>query len=109
MGASKGPPNPRRSARPGGAVARPFNRSAPGRRHALESPGMIVRSEYVALDTPTGPMRTHVYAPADATVRRRWPGLLLYPEIYQQTGPIVRLSLQFARSEERRVGKEGRS
>ena len=57
---------------------------------------MIVRSEYVALDTPTGPMRTHVYAPADATVRRRWPGLLLYPEIYQQTGPIVRLSLQFA-------------
>ena len=49
-----------------------------------------------ALDTPTGPMRTHVYTPADATARRRWPGLLLYPEIYQQTGPIVRLSLQLA-------------
>jgi carboxymethylenebutenolidase len=57
---------------------------------------MIVHTEFRDLDTPTGPMRTHVYAPAHPTGSRRYPGLLLYPEIYQQTGPIVRLSMQFA-------------
>jgi carboxymethylenebutenolidase len=41
-------------------------------------------------------MRTHVYTPAPAGGARRDPGLLLYPEIYQQTGPIARLSMQFA-------------
>lgn len=55
---------------------------------------MLIRSEFVDLDTPTGPMRTYVYAPADTS--RRYPGLVLYPEIFQQTGPIVRLSMQFA-------------
>ncbi len=54
---------------------------------------MIVRSEFRDLDTPTGPMRTYMYTPADA---KRHPGLLLYPEIFQQTGPIIRLSMQFA-------------
>jgi carboxymethylenebutenolidase len=57
---------------------------------------MIVRSEFRDLDTPTGPMRTHVYTPARPTGSQRFPGLLLYPEIYQQTGPIARLSAQFA-------------
>jgi carboxymethylenebutenolidase len=57
---------------------------------------MIVRSDFVDLDTPTGPMRTHVYAPVPAAGGGRYPGLLLYPEIYQQTGPIARLSMQFA-------------
>lgn len=57
---------------------------------------MIVHTEFRDLDTPTGPMRTHVYAPAHPTGSKRYPGLLLYPEIYQQTGPIVRLSMQFA-------------
>jgi carboxymethylenebutenolidase len=57
---------------------------------------MIVRSDFVDLDTPTGPMRTHVYTPAHPGGAGRYPGLLLYPEIYQQTGPIVRLSMQFA-------------
>lgn len=56
---------------------------------------MIVRSGTLDLDTPTGTMRTHVYAPA-GTSGARYPGLLLYPEIFQQTGPIVRLSTQFA-------------
>jgi carboxymethylenebutenolidase len=37
-------------------------------------------------------MRTHVYSPPGGP----YPGLLLYPEIFQQTGPIVRLSQQFA-------------
>src|SRR5882762_11578524 len=41
-------------------------------------------------------MRTHVYAPAAPAGDKKYPGLLLYPEIYQQTGPIARLSAQFA-------------
>ena len=57
---------------------------------------MIVRSEFRDLDTPTGPMRTHVYTPVRPAGSRRFPGLLLYPEIYQQTGPIARLSTQLA-------------
>jgi carboxymethylenebutenolidase len=40
-------------------------------------------------------MRTHVYSPLEAAVRTV-PGLILYPEIFQQTGPIVRLSMMFA-------------
>jgi carboxymethylenebutenolidase len=54
---------------------------------------MIIKSSFVDLDTSTGPMRTYIYAPAG---EGKWPGLLLYPEIFQQTGPIVRLSQQFA-------------
>jgi len=57
---------------------------------------MIVRSEYRDLDTPTGPMRTYIYTPVSQKGRAKFPGLLLYPEIFQQTGPIVRLSMQFA-------------
>ncbi len=57
---------------------------------------MIVRSEYRDLETPTGPMRTHVYAPAPAGASRKYPGLVLYPEIFQQTAPIARLCVQLA-------------
>jgi carboxymethylenebutenolidase len=57
---------------------------------------VIVRTEFRDLDTPTGLMRVHVYAPAAPAGDRRYPGLLLYPEIYQQTGPIARLSAQLA-------------
>jgi carboxymethylenebutenolidase len=56
---------------------------------------MILRYETRDLDTPTGPMRTHVYMP-EAAGAARYPGLLLYPEIYQQTAPIARLCMQFA-------------
>ena len=56
---------------------------------------MIIETSFRDLETPTGVMRTHVYAPA-STGTRTWPGLLLYPEIFQQTGPIVRLSTMFA-------------
>jgi carboxymethylenebutenolidase len=55
---------------------------------------MIVSTTTRDLTTPTGPMRVHIYAPASDA--RRYPGLLLYPEIFQQTGPIVRLATQFA-------------
>lgn len=57
---------------------------------------MIVQSEFRDLDTPSGPMRTHIYSPAGASTTKKISGLLLYPEIFQQTGPIVRLSMQFA-------------
>ncbi|HEU0108035.1 MAG TPA: dienelactone hydrolase family protein [Vicinamibacteria bacterium] len=57
---------------------------------------MIVRSEYRDLVTPTGPMRTHVYTPAHPTVTKKYPGLLVYPEIFQQTSPIARLCVQLA-------------
>jgi carboxymethylenebutenolidase len=57
---------------------------------------VIVKTEYLDLSTPTGVMRTHVYAPAAPAGDKQFPGLLLYPEIYQQTGPIARLSAQFA-------------
>lgn len=57
---------------------------------------MIVRSEYRDLETPTGPMRTYVYTPVHPTVARKYPGLLLYSEIFQQTAPIVRLCVQLA-------------
>lgn len=56
---------------------------------------MIVQADYRDLETPTGIMRTHVYAPANQGAKT-WPGLLLYPEIFQQTAPIVRLATIFA-------------
>ena len=57
---------------------------------------MIVRTEFRDLQTPTGVMRCHLYAPAAPAGDKRYPGLVLYPEIYQQTGPIARLCAQFA-------------
>jgi len=57
---------------------------------------MIVRSEFRDLDTPTGPMRTYVYTPTHPTVAKKYPGLLLYSEIFQQTAPIARLCVQLA-------------
>src|SRR4051812_25782176 len=54
---------------------------------------MLVTTSFTDLPTPTTPMRVHVYAPIGDG---KYPGLLLYPEIFQQTGPIARLSVQFA-------------
>lgn len=56
---------------------------------------MIVRAEHRDLQTPTGPMRTYVYAP-NVRARETVPGLVLYPEIFQQTAPIARLCTLFA-------------
>lgn len=47
----------------------------------------ITDHEFVDLDTPTGPMRTFVFRP---TAPGRYPGLLLFSEIFQVTGPIRR-------------------
>jgi carboxymethylenebutenolidase len=53
----------------------------------------ITDHEFVDLETPTGPMRTFVFRPvADG----RYPGILLYSEIFQVTGPIRRTAAMLA-------------
>ena len=58
---------------------------------------MTVTDETTDLPTPTGPMRTYVYAPHEpgrpAGTR---PGIVLYSEIFQQTAPVRRLAVQLA-------------
>ncbi|WP_028452459.1 dienelactone hydrolase family protein [Chitinilyticum aquatile] len=48
---------------------------------------MLIQSEIVDLNTPTGVMRTYVHRPQAAG---KYPVILLYSEIFQQTGPIER-------------------
>src|SRR5580700_959632 len=50
----------------------------------------------VDLPTTTGAMRVHLYRPAGETGAARFPGLVLYSEIYQETPPIRRSALRFA-------------
>jgi carboxymethylenebutenolidase len=54
---------------------------------------IVIDTEYVDLDTPTGPMRTHIVRPV---AEGRYPGILLYSEIFQVTGPIHRTAVQLA-------------
>jgi carboxymethylenebutenolidase len=53
----------------------------------------IKESVPVDLTTPSGPMRTYVFQPA---APGRYPGLLLYSEIFQVTGPIRRTAALLA-------------
>jgi carboxymethylenebutenolidase len=53
----------------------------------------IVDNEYVDLQTPTGPMRTHIVRPA---VPGHYPGIVFYSEIFQITGPIRRTAAMLA-------------
>ena len=50
-------------------------------------------NESIDLPTPHGPMRTHVFRPVAAG---RYPGILLYSEIFQVTGPIRRTAALLA-------------
>lgn len=55
---------------------------------------MIIHdTEHVDIETPTGPMRTYIFRPAAAG---RYPGILLYSEIFQVTGPIRRTAALLA-------------
>jgi carboxymethylenebutenolidase len=55
---------------------------------------MIIKDgEYADIPTPTGPMRLHLFRPVAAG---RYPGLLLYSEIYQITGPVRRMAALLA-------------
>jgi len=56
---------------------------------------LISSPEVVDLDTPTGPMRCYLYRPTDPhRPEAKYPGVVLYSEIFQQTQPIARLALQ---------------
>lgn len=57
---------------------------------------MILTEETVTLATGTGPMRTYVYRPVRAAETERSPGLVLFSEIFQRTGPIHRMAALFA-------------
>jgi carboxymethylenebutenolidase len=54
---------------------------------------MTLLEESTDLPTPLGPMRVHLHRPAGPG---RFPGLLLYSEIFQQTGPILRSAKRLA-------------
>ena len=49
----------------------------------------ITDNEFADVPTPSGPMRTQVFRPV---APGRYPGLLLYSEIFQITGPISRMA-----------------
>lgn len=58
---------------------------------------MIVQDSSIDVETPTGPMRCYVYSPVTPVKRPvRYPGIVLYSEIFQQTPPIRRLGITFA-------------
>ncbi len=54
---------------------------------------MILQSETCELETSTGPMRTYLYRPAAAG---RYQGVVMFSEIFQQTGPIKRMAALLA-------------
>src|SRR5580692_6811207 len=54
---------------------------------------MTLTEESVDLSTPTGPMRTYVFRPA---APGKYPGIVLYSEIFQMTGPIRRTASMLA-------------
>lgn len=53
----------------------------------------IQAPSFVDLETSTGPMRTHLFRPDGPG---RYPGVILYSEIYQMTAPIARTAAVLA-------------
>jgi carboxymethylenebutenolidase len=54
---------------------------------------MTIQEEVVEVATATGPMRTYLFRPAADLLT---PGVILYSEIFQVTGPIRRTAAMFA-------------
>src|SRR6185312_12880951 len=55
---------------------------------------MIINdTESADIHTPTGPMRTYLFRPV---AEGRYPGLVLFSEIFQVTGPIRRVATMLA-------------
>ncbi len=54
---------------------------------------MILTKEHIDLNTPTGTMRTIIIRPKHPG---QYPGLILFSEIFQVTGPIMRTAQLFA-------------
>lgn len=60
---------------------------------------LLVEDPFVDLATPTGPMRTYLYRPVPAQGTRgpeRFPGVVLYSEIFHRTAPIHRTACLLA-------------
>ena len=53
---------------------------------------MLIQTHPIDLETPTGTMRCYVYSPKqdEAGAHKKYPAILLYSEIFQQTSPIRR-------------------
>jgi carboxymethylenebutenolidase len=68
-------------------------RVSPARNKPEERRMLIKDQEFVDINTPTGPMRTHIFRPAAAG---KYPGILLFSEIFQITGPIRRTAMMLA-------------
>jgi len=53
---------------------------------------MLIQNHQIDLQTPTGLMRCYVYRPKEDGVKtnKKYPAILLYSEIFQQTSPIRR-------------------
>ena len=54
---------------------------------------VVIDTEFVDLETPTGPMRTHIVRPASPG---KYPGIVLYSEIFQISAPVHRIAVQLA-------------
>jgi len=54
---------------------------------------IVIDNEHIDLETPSGPMRTHIVRPAASG---RYPGIVLFSEIFQVTAPIHRTAVQLA-------------
>src|ERR1051325_10559957 len=54
---------------------------------------MTIKEETIELSTPAGPMRTYIFRPA---ADGKYPGLVLFSEIFQVTGPIRRTAALLA-------------
>jgi len=54
---------------------------------------MIIQEEQTEISTATGAMRTYLYRPVAAG---RYPGIVMFSEIFQQTGPIKRTAALLA-------------
>ncbi len=54
---------------------------------------VILEESALELETPTGAMRTYVYRPK---AEGRYPGVVLFSEIFQRTGPIGRMAALLA-------------
>jgi carboxymethylenebutenolidase len=54
---------------------------------------MIVETQTVEIETPTGTMRSHIHRPVAPGAR---PGIVLFSEIFQETAPIARMAAMIA-------------
>jgi carboxymethylenebutenolidase len=53
----------------------------------------VIEDGFADIGTPSGPMRTYLFRPREA---QRSPGIVLYSEIFQITGPIRRIATEVA-------------